>query len=370
MHYVRMAIEKESPEQLGYDKIKYNLTESSVRDRSLNDLGLEVKDLLLPYEDHVGKLALRELLASHAGGSVTPQDVLVTAGAAGALFIIATSLLEKGDHIVVARPNYATNIETPKAIECDISYLELEMENGFSVDLEKLESLIRPETRLVSLTCPHNPTGVVMSESELKEIISVVEKKGCRLLLDETYRELVFGSVLPVAATLSDRVISVSSMSKSYGIPGIRIGWITGLDSDLMHLFLCAKEQIGICGSVVDEHIAWEALKQRESWLPEIKAHVRKAFSILKEWKSKESRMEWVEPSGGVVCFPRIRPDFSVDVGNFYRILNEECGTYVGPGHWFDQDRRYMRVGYAWPGLDELRGGLDGLSRALDKAGR
>lgn len=367
MKYIRMAIEKESPEQLGYDRIAYNLTESSVRDRSLKDFGVEIPDLLLPYGDHLGKPALRELIAAQSGSPVAMENILVTAGASGALFIIATSLLDKGDHLVVERPNYATNIETPRAIGCDISYLDLDIDDGFRLDIDRLESLIRPETKLVSLTRPHNPTGTVLSENELRAVVNMVERKGCLLLFDETYRELTRGEPLPVAAALSDRVISVSSLSKSYGVPGIRTGWITGLDRELMELFLCAKEQIGICGSALDEHLGWEVLRQRERRLPDIRSHVGTAFEILKNWMAGEDRMEWVEPWGGVVCFPRILPDLSVDMDQFYRLLNKKYGTYVGPGHWFDQDRRFMRIGYAWPTREELTGGLAGISGALDE---
>ena len=141
MKYRRMPIEEESPEQLGYDKIRFNLTESSVRDRSLADLGIEVGDMVLFYGDHVGNDVFRELIVAQsggAGGDVSRDDVLVTAGAAQALFIIATSLLDKGDHLVVIRPNYATNIETPRAIEADISYLDLTFEEGFRIDPDKL----------------------------------------------------------------------------------------------------------------------------------------------------------------------------------------------------------------------------------------
>ena len=170
MKYRRMPIEEESPEQLGYDKIRFNLTESSVRDRSLADLGIEVGDMLLFYGDHAGNDTFRELIAAQSGaaGGVGRDDVLVTAGAAQALFIIATSLLDKGDHLVVVRPNYATNIETPRAIEADISYLDLTFEEGFRIDTDKLMALVTPRTRYVSITLPHNPTGVTMSEADLR----------------------------------------------------------------------------------------------------------------------------------------------------------------------------------------------------------
>ena len=371
MKYRRMPIEEESPEQLGYDKIRFNLTESSVRDRSLADLGIEVGDMLLYYGAHFGNDTFRELIAAQsggAGGGVGRDDVLVTAGAAQALFIIATSLLDKGDHLVVVRPNYATNIETPRAIEADISYLDLTFEEGFRIDPEKLMALVTPRTKYVSITLPHNPTGVTMSDADLRSVVARVEAAGCRLLVDETYREMTFGDPLPVAATLSDRAISVSSLSKTYGIPGIRSGWLVCRDRELMATFLAAKEQIGICGSVVDEEIAARAFAQRDTWLPQINGFIRRRFEVVSSWMASEELMEWVEPRGGCVCFPRIKPDVPVDVDEFYRALNDRHGAYVGPGHWFEQSRRHMRIGYAWPLPDELEGGLAAISSSVRAA--
>ncbi|MGE5230011.1 MAG: pyridoxal phosphate-dependent aminotransferase [Deltaproteobacteria bacterium] len=370
MKYRRMPIEEESPEQFGYDRIRHNLTESSVRDRSLSDLGVTLDDALLFYGDHAGNERLRELIAAQSGeaGGVTRGDVLVTAGAAQALFIIATSLLDKGDHLVVVRPNYATNIETPRAIEAEVSFLDLTFEDGFRIDLAKLMALVTPRTKYVSVTLPHNPTGVMMSEADLRSLVGEVERAGCRLLVDETYREMTFGEPLPVAASLSERAISVGSLSKTYGVPGIRTGWLVCRDGELMSTFLAAKEQIGICGSVVDEEIAARALEQRAAWLAELHPFIARQLRVVRDWIAGEELMEWVEPGGGVVCFPRIRPEVPVDVDEFYRVLGEVHGTYVGPGHWFEQDRRHMRIGYAWPVPAELEGGLAAVSASIRAA--
>jgi aspartate/methionine/tyrosine aminotransferase len=371
MKYVRMPIEVESPEEYGYERIKYNLSESSVRDRSLSDLGIELGDLLLLYGEHVGDPRLVELIAaasSGPAGALSTADVLVTMGAAQALFIIATTVLEKGDHLVVVRPNYATNLFTPRAIEADVSYLDLRFEEGWAVDVERLAALITPRTRLVSVTVPHNPTGQMMSEAGLRRLVAVVEEAGCRLLVDETYREMTFGGPLPCAAALTPQAISVSSLSKTYGIPGIRTGWLLTRDRELMTTFLAAKEQIGICGSVVDEAIAAQALAQREAWLPEIQGRIAEALAVVREWMAGEELLEWVEPRGGVVCFPRLKPDVALDVDDFYRRLTDEFGTYVGPGHWFEQSRRHFRLGFGWPLPDELRAGLQGISSAARAA--
>ncbi|MBI3233334.1 MAG: pyridoxal phosphate-dependent aminotransferase, partial [Bacteroidetes bacterium] len=212
---------------------------------------MNINDLILLYGDHKGKPELRELLAHST--NLRANDVLITSGAATALFIIATSLLNKGEHLVVAKSNYATNLETPRAIGADISYIDLKFENKFDFDIAELEKLITPKTKLVSLTYPHNPTGVLIDENKLRSIIKIIEEKKTYLLIDETYRDMCFVEKLPIAATLSNRVISISSMSKSYGLPGIRIGWIFSKNQQLMETFLAAKEQICITNSVVDE---------------------------------------------------------------------------------------------------------------------
>ena len=265
MKYRRMPIEIESPEELGYGTIQYNLSESSVWDSHFDDWAKELGNLTLCYGEHRGKSALRDAIAATYGCKA--QDVLVVPGAAAALFIVNTSLLEKDSGLIVARPNYSTNIETPRQVQCPVQYLTLEFENQFEFDMGKLEALLTPQTRLVSLTYPHNPTGVVLSESKLHKLIEMVEAHNCLLLIDETYRDLHRGSCPPLAATLSPNVISVSSLSKAFGLPGIRMGWIICQNPKLQELFLAGKEQIFICNSVIDEEIALKVMLKHSSLL-------------------------------------------------------------------------------------------------------
>lgn len=363
MHFPRMPIEEESPEQLGYDKIKFNLTESSVRDRTLADLNLDLGKTVLAYTDHVGHPGLRALIAQRAGGGLTADNVMLTAGAAAALFIVAISLLDAGDHIVVVRPNYATNIETPRALRCAIDYIDLDFDQGFAFDIDKLKSLVRPNTKLISVTTPHNPTGVALSADQLKQIVAIAEGCGAYVLVDETYREMSFIPKTPVATAFGERVISVASLSKSFGIPGIRLGWILSRDTKLLYRLLCAKEQIGICGSIIDEEIGFRAVQDADVWLKQNDTAIVRAFATVKDWIGREQLLEWVEPSGGCVCFPRMRE--GIDTARFYDRLNNHYGAYVGPGHWFEQSDRFFRVGYGWPTADELAGGLAAISNAL-----
>lgn len=364
--YRRAPIEIESPENFGYENITYNLAESSVPDAVFGVLNLDLKDLVVCYGDHLGKPSLRQRIAEESEG-LNQDQVMTTGGAAGALFIITTSLLKPKDHAVVLHPNYTTNIETPRAIGCRLSLLRLSFEEQFRLDLEKLEQLIQPDTRLVSLTYPHNPTGSMLSESELREIVSLVECKGCYLLSDETYRDMTFDTRLPVAAALTPKAISVSSFSKSYGLPGIRLGWLISQDEALRETFLAAKEQISICNSVIDEEIGDYFLSKKGQLLPKIRGHIQTNFETMKAWIENNDHLEWIEPKGACVCFPRIKPSIHIDIEEFYRILNEKYKTFVGPGHWFEMDRRFMRIGYAWPSKQELEGGLLCITKAIEE---
>lgn len=364
-----MPIEVESPEQLGYDTITNNLSESSVADRRLRDLGLslDLDDLLLCYGDHLGDPVLREAVA--AGGGLTPDDVLVTAGAAAALFCTATALLEPGDHAVVVRTNYATNLETPRAIGADLDVVDLSFDDGWRLDIERVRALVRPgHTKLISVTQPHNPTGTMFDLATLQALVTLAESSGAVLLVDETYRDLTHGEALPLAASLSSRAISISSLSKAYGLPGLRIGWAINRDPALSELLLAAKEQMLICGATIDEHIAGEVLSRRAEVLPPILADVRVRLGVVRTWLAGQSTFEWVEPSGGVVGLVRARPDVPLDAARFHHGLLAEHGTYVGPGHWFEVDDRHFRLGFGWPTPAELDAGLAALSAAAEDA--
>jgi len=364
MRYARMPIEVESPEEYGYDLIRFNLSESSVADRSLSQLGLQVPDLTLLYGSHRGSALLRALIAAEGEG-LQPGDVLITGGAAGALFIVATALLGRDDHLVVVRPNYATNLETPRAIGCAITTVDLRFEDGFRIDPEAIAAAVTPRTRLISVTCPHNPTGTMCSEADLRALADLAARTGCPLLVDETYRDLSFDGALPPAATLGPHVIGVSSLSKAYGVPGIRIGWIVTRDPKLQELFLAAKEQISICGSVVDEWIAERILENRAAILEPMLAEMRRRRALVADWIAGEDRLDWVAPSGGVVCFPRMRAEPPGGTDAFYRRLLQVHGCYVGPGHWFEMPDTFFRLGYGWPTGEELEAGLAAISAAL-----
>lgn len=360
-----MPIEVESPEMMGYSNVKYNLAESSVRDAQLNLKELDLDNLVLCYGDHLGKPELRTLLAAETK-NISINNVLVTPSAATALFIISTTLLEKDSHLIVAKPNYATNIETPRAIGCEISFIDLKFENGFKIDWDYLTSLIKPNTKLISLTHPHNPTGVCLDDKDFEKLSELANKYNIYILIDETYRELIRKTPYSYACDLNSKIISVASMSKAYGLPGIRIGWLMTQDNELFEKFLAAKEQILICNSVVDEEIAYQFYKIKEHYLAKINANNFENFNILKNWMLNQNYLEWVEPQGGVVCFPRVKESLKVDYIKFYNDLNSKFETFVGPGHWFEMPMNYMRIGFGYPLREELIAGLNNITKAIE----
>lgn len=168
-----------------------------------------------------------------------------------------------------------------------------------------------------------------------------------------------------LAASIAPYVI-VASLSKTDGLPGLRLGWLVCRDPGRMHILLVAKEQIFICGSALDEEVAWQYFRQRAKFLSGIRATITRHHDIALNWLARESRM----PAGGVVCVPRVGADAGVDIDAFYCALNDKYATFVGPGHWFEQDRRFMRIGFGWPTTEELTRGLMHIALALDEATR
>ena len=224
----------------------------------------------------------------------------------------------------------------------DYSLYFLEYEEGFRFNLEKLSKLVRPETKLICVTHPNNPAGSVLTKNELEELIQFAESRDLYVLVDETYRELSFEEIPPLAATLSPKAISITTMSKSYGIPGIRIGWVAA-NEELIDSVRAVREQITICNSALGEQIAFSVLQRKNVFLKKIKEKIMDNFQIVKTWIEKRDDLEWIIPSGGVVGFPRLVEDKPSD--DLCRRLIERYRTFVVPGYCFRMPR-YFRVGF------------------------
>jgi len=269
-------------------------------------------------------------------------------------------------------PNYGTNYETPRAIGSPIVLLKLSPENHYQIDVAEVIKLIQlhSEIKLISITNPHNPTGIIFSKDIIIQLIQIAEEKNLYLLIDETYADLWFDNdPKPNYAVMSNQVIIVSSFSKAYGIPGIRIGWIVTRNPLLNEMFLAAKEQIYICNSVLDEEVALRFLEKKHQWWNNLKQEIENKRNLAIKWLTdNQNYFKFTIPLGGVVCYPEIVGLTNKQVEQFYNVLNNRYETFVGPGHWFEMDKRFFRIGYGWPSLNELNVALHNIIKALNEA--
>lgn len=350
---------KRMPLEEWFDKYqyetRYDIGESSVQCLSFDEVGIELGQLPLKYGFHRGYPELRELIATQYDG-VSLDQVLVTNGAAEALFDLAAALLKPGDHVIVEHPNYASNYEVPRSLGCKVDLLKLRFEGRFKPDLQELKELLTPQTKLVSLTHPNNPTGAMVSRETLERIIEFVELHNAYLLFDETYRELTFNGKLPAAASLSPKAISISSMSKAYGLPGIRIGWMATKDKSIIESALAVREQISICNSIISEVMTLSILRRKEEFSEAVRRHVEKNLQLVSDWMEGREELEWIKPEAGVVCFPRFKPSVLPDPEKLYRLLAEKYKTFVVPGRCFEMDNQYFRLGYGGASEHLVRG--------------
>jgi len=362
MWFNRMALEVWF-DQYQYE-IDYDIGESAVKTLSVRDVGVDLDDVLLRYGYHKGRPELRAVIARQYPG-LTEDNILVTTGASEANFAVVSALVKPGDHMIVEHPNYPSLYEVPRSLGCDVTLFSLRFEDRFQADWEELKGLLRPETRLMSLTHPNNPTGSMITEVELKQVVELVEERGLFLLFDETYRHMASHDMrLPPAASLSDRVISISSMSKCYGLPGIRIGWLATRSQEILDRVLAIREQVSIANNSLSEKIAQEVLENSEPFLTGARERIARNHAVVAGWMDEQTNFEWVRPEAGVVCLPRLDPRVQVDPEALYRRLAEEYRTFVVPGRCFEMDKRFFRIGFG-SDANEIRTGLANLNRAL-----
>jgi aspartate/methionine/tyrosine aminotransferase len=346
-------------------EIEYDVGESAVKYLRFNELNVDLDTLPLRYGYHMGRPDLRELVAQQYQG-LDADQVIVTNGASEANFAVVAALVGPGDHVIVEHPNYPSLYEVPRSLGCAVSFFRLEAHRQFQPDVSELESLITPKTKLISLTHPNNPTGAMISEAALGEVVALAESRGVYLLFDETYRELAFGERLPGAASLSHRVISISSMSKSYGLPGIRIGWLATQSRQILEAALAIREQVSITNGAISEAIALSVLQRKSEFVQWAQRHTAANLELVRSWMESRDDLTWIAPQAGVVALPWITTEAVTDPDAVYRRLVEHYKTFVIPGRCFELDNRFFRLGYGGR-KEELQQGLQRIGTALDE---
>jgi aspartate/methionine/tyrosine aminotransferase len=350
-----------------------NLSESIGPDLSVADIlgpggQAGLAGLSLGYGTSAGDPELRALVAGRLG--VPDGQVLLTSGAAGALFLVA--LLHSDGEIVAGLPCYPPMLDALRGLGARVTTVSARFEDGYRVDLEAFRDRLSARTRLVMVASPQNPSGVPVTPAEIDEILAAMSRRcpGALLLVDETFREATYGGAAPAAsfAGRSGRVLTCASLSKAYGAPGLRIGWLTVPDGRLREQLRLAKFNSSICCGVLDEFLAARLLSQADRLLASRGELMARARATVGHWIGKQDgRLQWLPPEAGAFCCVRLDPDRfgEPDVRRFHDRLAGRR-TAVAPGPWFGDSAHVMRLGLAYPPSGELEKGLGIIADALD----
>jgi aspartate/methionine/tyrosine aminotransferase len=340
---------------------RHHLTASDAETLSVAEVlgpdGLaELGELRLGYTPTWGTDALRTAVAG-TYDALAPEDVLTFAGAEEAMFWALQELVGPGEHAVVTVPNYQSMETVTLATGAEVSGLALDPRRGWALDLDALDALLRPTTRLVAVNFPNNPTGALPDAATFRALAALCDERGIRLFSDEVYRGLEPSPelALPQAADLSETALSLGVMSKAYGLPGLRIGWLACRDRALLARLETRKHYTTICSAAPSELIAAAALRRGA----EIRARNRAIIdanlpAFADFFAGREELFAWEPPQAGCVCFPRYLGADGVEA--FCRDLVEQAGVVLLPASIFASalapvpaDRFRIGVGRARP---------------------
>lgn len=321
----------------------------------------QIRSLRLSYGDIPGSDRLRDLVAGLYARQ-SRDNVLIMNGGAAANFLSLYTLVEAGDEVVSVWPTYQQLTSIPESFGATVKLLPLEPEGAFLPDVERLKALVSEKTRLICINNPNNPTGALMERPLLEAVVDVARSVGAWIHCDEVYRGLVHepGLEIPSVADLYEKGISTGSLSKTYSLAGLRLGWIVG-PADFIARCFSRRDYTTISCGRIDDLLGSVALEAREALLERNLSIVRRSAAVLREWVDGEARLDWVPPKAGTTAF--IRYDYDLPSEVFCRRLFEGDGTFIVPGSAFDRDR-WFRIGYAFDPV-MLRQGLDRISAFL-----
>jgi len=324
------------------------------------------QELRLGYTETPGHHLLREATSNTYEG-VTAEDSLVVVPEEG-IFLLMHALLEPGDHVICTYPGYQSLYEVARSIGCTVTKWLPDEENGWYFDPGQLDSMLLSETKLVVANFPHNPTGYLPPKEDFETLVNIVSQKGIHLLSDEMYRylEVAPDSGLPAACELYDRAYSLSGLSKSYGLPGLRIGWLASRNHEVLERVSRLKDYTTICASAPSEILAIMALRNRDEIVARQLERVRGNLAVLDTFFADyEESISWNRPLGGSIGFPQLL--FTESASQFCRQLVEEAGIMLVPSTMFDYGDRHVRFGFGRQDLPEV---LDPFAQYLDRMGR
>ncbi len=332
----------------------YLLTQSDCQSISIEEL-LSYKDgakedflnLNLGYTEVCGSSELRKRVSS-LYTTMDESNIIIHSGAQEGIFNFMNILLDKGDHIITQYPIYQSLFEVASSIGCDNSKWMLKQDNrGWYTNIEELENLIQPNTKLIVLNSPNNPTGYTFKKEELHKIIEIAKKHNIYIFCDEVYKGLEVDNInRPWLADLYDKGISLGVMSKSYGLAGLRIGWIATKDLDILDRLTKMKHYTSICSSAPSEFLASLALEYSDKILKKNLKLIKKNLNIAdKFFKKYPTLFQFNAPMAGPVGF--IKMNINEPINEFCAKLVKEKGVLLLPSDIYFYEGQYFRMGFS-----------------------
>ena len=322
------------------------------------DAGERLRDLGLGYTEVAGSPELRAAVAAryhHTGA----EDVLTLAAAEEGIFTTYHALLAAGDHVVVEAPCYGSAIEVARSTGAEVSLWRRHHEEGWAYDLPALERLLRANTKLIYVNSPHNPTGSQMPKAAFEHLVETARERSIVLFSDEVYRGLEHDPAarLPAACDLYEHAISLNTVSKAFGLPGLRIGWLASRDAGLLERVRELKLYTTICSSAPSELLVALALRHGDALVERSRELVVSNLPLLDEFlERRRDLFDWVRPTAGPIGFPRVAGEF--DVQRWCEETASEAGVLLLPGAVYDEPR-HVRFGFGKASLPEALERLD-----------
>lgn len=328
----------------------------SVSIAELLDLEENARDqferLQLGYTESQGSPALRNEI-SKIYNYITPDQVLVHTGAEEAIFLFMHAVLKKSDHVIVHWPCYQSLIEVAGSIGCKVTKWKGNEQNGWKLDTNELKDYIQPNTKVIVINSPHNPTGYHMSPQIFEEVNQIAKKNGIILFSDEVYRESEYDikDRLPAACDFGNHAVSLGVMSKTYGLAGLRIGWIATQHADIYSQMALLKDYTTICNSAPSEFLAEMALRHREKLINRNVGIITKNLTVLDEFFDRQKDVfNWQRPVAGPIAFPRL---IELDIDNFCDQLMQHYSVLLLPGSVYDDKENHFRIGFGRKNMPE-----------------
>lgn len=317
----------------------------------------------LGYTESQGSPELREAI-SGLYTTIKPEDVLVFSGAEEGIFTFMNVALEAGDHVIVHTPCYQSLHEVARAMGCVVSDWVTRDDDNWELDVEWLAANIRPNTKAIVVNCPHNPTGYLMSGAKQTQIIEIARKHGLWLFSDEVYRGLEHNPAdrLPAACDLYEKAVSLGVMSKTYGLAGLRIGWLATRDGALYTALAAFKDYTTICNSAPSELLSGVALRQRDRIVARNMAIIHANLDLLDLFFAQlKDVFVWQRPKACSTAFPRLREGISAEA--FCKAAVEKQGVLLLPSVHYHYGDSHFRIGY---GRKQMAVALEQLEIFLD----